>query len=56
MIRDADMVFASALGGYLKVGAGLPLRRVTQMPEGADEFGAVAVAGNFHAARTSSRT
>jgi hypothetical protein len=35
--------------------AALPLRLITQMSQGADEFGAVAIPGNLHTAKTSSR-
>jgi hypothetical protein len=38
------------------VRAGLPLCFVSQPPESADQFHAVAIARNFHEARTSSRT
>jgi hypothetical protein len=38
------------------VRAGLPLRFISQPPERADQFRALAIARDFHEARTSSRT
>jgi hypothetical protein len=38
------------------VRAGLPSRLVSQVPKRTDQLNAVAVAGNLHAASTSSRT
>ena len=55
MIGNADMMLTATLGGHLNMGAGLPLRLVAQAPQGADEFGTIAVPRNFHRARTSSR-
>lgn len=56
MIGHGHMMFPIPLGGELDMGAGLTPRLVSQVPESTRQFNAVAVAGNLHAASTSSRT
>ena len=56
MIGNGDMMFAVALGGHLNVRPGLPSGFVAEATERTDKFATVAVAGNFHAVKTSSRT
>jgi hypothetical protein len=55
MIGNADVMFATTLGGYLNMGTGLPLSLLAQMPEGVGKLGEIAVPRNLHAASTSSR-
>ncbi len=56
MIGNSDMVLSIPLRGELDMGTGLTPRLVSQVPERACQFGTRAVAGNLHAASTSSRT
>ena len=56
MVGHSDVVFSATLSGQLDVRAGLPPRVVSQVPEGTDQFNAIAISGYLHAASTSSRT
>ena len=56
MIGNRDMVFSATSSGHLDMRAGLPPRLVAQVPKRTDQFGTTTIAGDLHAASTSSRT
>jgi len=56
MIGNRDVVFSPPLSSQLDVRAALPPYVVSQVPKRADQFNPTAIAGDLHAASTSSRT
>ena len=56
MIGNDLVVFSIHLRGHADVGAFLSVNRITQDAQGFDQLRPVDIPGDFHRARTSSRT